>query len=70
MIHVNARAIVIQIIDNETQILIQKRYKHGEPECYELPGGRIEEYESMTDAVKRERCNHGNVEPVAWLPQT
>ncbi len=31
MIHVNARAIVIQIIDNETQILIQKRYKHGEP---------------------------------------
>lgn len=54
MIHVNARAIVIQKIDNETQILIQKRYKQGEPECYELPGGRIEEYELITDAVKRE----------------
>lgn len=54
MIHVNARAIVIRKIDNEIQILIQKRVKQGEPECYELPGGRIEEYESITDAVKRE----------------
>lgn len=54
MIHVNARAIVIQIINNEIQILIQKRHKQGEPECYELPGGRIEEYELITDAVKRE----------------
>ena len=54
MIHVNARAIVIQKIDNETQILIQKRHKQGEPECYELPGGRIEEFELITDAVKRE----------------
>lgn len=54
MIHVNARAIVVQKIDDEIQILIQKRAKQGEPECYELPGGRIEEYESITDAVKRE----------------
>ena len=54
MIHVNARAIVIRKVDNETQILIQKRHKQGEPKCYELPGGRIEEYESITDAVKRE----------------
>jgi 8-oxo-dGTP pyrophosphatase MutT (NUDIX family) len=54
MIHVNARAIVIREIDNEIQILIQKRVRQGEPELYELPGGRIEEYESITDAVKRE----------------
>lgn len=54
MIHVNARAIVIQMIENKIQVLIQKRNKKGEPECYELPGGRIEEYESITDAVKRE----------------
>jgi 8-oxo-dGTP pyrophosphatase MutT (NUDIX family) len=54
LIHVNARAIVIREIGKETQILIQKRHKQGEPECYELPGGRIEEYESITDAVKRE----------------
>lgn len=54
MIHVNARAIVIQKMKNETQILIQKRNKEGESKCYELPGGRIEEYESITDAVKRE----------------
>lgn len=54
MIHVNARAIVIQTIDNEIQILIQKRHKQGEVECYELPGGRIDEYELITDALKRE----------------
>ena len=54
MIHVNVRAIVIRKIDNEIQILIQKRVKQGEPECYELPGGRIEDYESITDAIKRE----------------
>lgn len=54
MIHVNARAIVIQIKDNETQILIQKRHRKGEPEYYELPGGRIEEYELITDAIRRE----------------
>ncbi len=54
IIHVNARAIVIQLVDNEIQILIQKRHKPGELECYELPGGRIEEYELITEAVKRE----------------
>ncbi len=54
MIHVNARAIVIQEMDNEIKIIIQKRNKEGESKCYELPGGRIEEYESITDAVKRE----------------
>lgn len=54
MIHVNARAIVIQEVNNELQLLIQKRNKQGEPECYELPGGRIEEYELITDALKRE----------------
>lgn len=54
MIHVNVRAIVIQKIENETLVLIQKRKRHGEPEYYELPGGRIEEYESITDAIKRE----------------
>ncbi|MDF2540447.1 MAG: phosphohydrolase [Herbinix sp.] len=54
MIHVNARAIVIQELDHRLNIVVQKRQRPGEPEYYELPGGRIEEYESMTDAVKRE----------------
>lgn len=54
MIHVNARAIVVQTIDNQIQIVIQKRQRKGEPEYYELPGGRIEEYELITDAIKRE----------------
>lgn len=54
MIHVNARSIVVQTIDNQIQIVIQKRQRQGEPDYYELPGGRIEEYELITDAIKRE----------------
>lgn len=54
MIHVNARAIIITTEHDKIQIVIQKRKRKGEPEYYELPGGRIEEYESLTDAVKRE----------------
>lgn len=38
IIHVNARVLIVQV----------------EPEYYELPGDRIEEYESITDAIKRE----------------
>lgn len=52
MIHVNARAIIVKQ-ENEPMILIQKRMKPGE-ECYELPGGRINEFESITDALCRE----------------
>lgn len=64
MIHVNARAIVIQKMNSETQILIQKRNKPGEPECYELPGGRINEYELITDAIKREVYEETGLEVV------
>jgi ADP-ribose pyrophosphatase YjhB (NUDIX family) len=54
MIYVNARAIIVQVGSSEMQIVIQKRCREGEPEYYELPGGRIEEYEAITDAIKRE----------------
>lgn len=53
MIHVNARAIIIKKDQQGITILIQKRTKKKE-ECYEFPGGRMEEYESITDALRRE----------------
>ncbi|WMJ90549.1 NUDIX hydrolase [Anaerocolumna sp. MB42-C2] len=53
MIHVNARAIIVCETNEIIKILIQKRTKKGE-ECYELPGGHIEEFESITDALRRE----------------
>lgn len=53
MIFVNARAIIMNRINNDIKILIQKRTKENEI-CYELPGGRIEEFESITDALRRE----------------
>jgi len=52
-IFVNARAIVERIVDDKKEIIIQWRNKIGE-ECWELPGGRIEPYESIYDALKRE----------------
>lgn len=54
MIHVNVRAIIIRKYENELQAIIQLRKREGEPEVYELPGGRINEYEKITDGLKRE----------------
>lgn len=54
MIHVNVRGLLIQEIENEKQLVIQLRKRAGEPEVYELPGGRINEYERIVDGLKRE----------------
>lgn len=54
MIHVNVRGIIVRDKDNQKEIVIQLRKRQGEPECFELPGGRIEEYESITEALRRE----------------
>lgn len=54
MIHVNIRGLAVRGKTGERQLLIQLRQRQGEPEVYELPGGRINEYEQMTDALKRE----------------
>lgn len=53
--YVNARAIVENEIDNERVILIQVRNKPREGgKWLELPGGRVEEFESLVSALKRE----------------
>ena len=54
MIHVNVRGLLVREVENEKQLIIQLRKKKGEPEVYELPGGRINEYEGIVDGLKRE----------------
>ena len=53
--YVNARAIIEREISSGTTILIQVRNKPYEGgKWLELPGGRVEEFESLVGALKRE----------------
>lgn len=54
MFYVNARAIIQREREGTTEIVIQIRNKPGEPRRWELPGGRIEKFESLTEALRRE----------------
>lgn len=54
MIHVNVRGLLVREVEDEKQLIIQLRQKEGKTEVYELPGGRIEEFESIVDGLKRE----------------
>ncbi|MCQ4085349.1 NUDIX hydrolase [Saccharibacillus sp. JS10] len=51
--YVNARAFVERVTEQGTELLIQTRTKKNE-ESLELPGGRLELYESILDGLKRE----------------
>ena len=53
MIYSNARAIIERTIEDRIEVVVQWRNKIGE-ECYEFPGGSVEEFESLFDALKRE----------------
>jgi 8-oxo-dGTP diphosphatase len=53
--YVNVRAIIERQTDNGVEILIQQRIKPNEIGIpYELPGGRLEEFESFLSGLKRE----------------
>ena len=53
--HVNVRARIEREGTNGTEIVIQKRVKSNEDKTpYELPGGRLERFESFLDGLKRE----------------
>ena len=54
MIHVNVRGFIVRKWEKELQVVIQLRKREGEPEVYELPGGRINEFEKITDGLRRE----------------
>lgn len=53
--HVNARAIIERETSQGCEIVVQIRNKpHEGGKWIELPGGRVEEYESLTHALERE----------------
>ncbi|TKJ93358.1 phosphohydrolase [Paenibacillus sp. CFBP13512] len=52
--YVNVRAIIEKAVNGESQLYLQIRDKPGQPKVWELPGGQLEEYESMIDGLIRE----------------
>jgi 8-oxo-dGTP diphosphatase len=54
-VHVNVRAIIERNTPRGREIIIQVRNKpHEGSKCFEVPGGRIEPFESFFDALSRE----------------
>ncbi|WP_209970841.1 NUDIX hydrolase [Paenibacillus eucommiae] len=54
MFFVNSRAIIERTLNGLTEIVIQTRNKPDGPQRIELPGGRIDQYESLVKALIRE----------------
>lgn len=52
--YINSRAIIERETATGREILLQIRCRPNEPERLELPGGQIEEYESILGALTRE----------------
>ncbi len=53
--HVNARALIERVEECQVELVIQVRNKPYEGSTrLELPGGRVEEFESLIDALRRE----------------
>lgn len=66
MFYVNARAIVERERDGITEIIIQTRNKPNQPKQFELPGGGVELFESLTAALRREVKEETGLE-VTWI---
>lgn len=53
--HVNARALIERIENKQVELLVQIRNKPYEGDTrLELPGGRVDEFESLIEALRRE----------------
>jgi len=54
MFFVNSRAIIERFNNEDIEIVIQRRAKQDSSLKFELPGGRIDLFESLTQALIRE----------------
>jgi len=63
---VNARAIVERERDGKTEIIVQTRNKPNQPKQLELPGGGVEQFESLTAALRREVKEETGLD-VTWI---
>lgn len=54
LIYVNARAVIERSKGNTKEIVVQTRNKPGDSGVIELPGGQVNQFESLIAAVKRE----------------
>lgn len=54
MFFVNSRATIERSLNGTIEIVVQTRNKPDEPQKIELPGGRIEPFESLIKALIRE----------------
>lgn len=52
--YVNARALIERRTPHGPEIVVQTRNKPGEAPRVELPGGQVEEFESLIAALRRE----------------
>ncbi|BBN94642.1 hypothetical protein DEIGR_101888 [Deinococcus grandis] len=52
--YVNARAVIERSGPHGREVLLQRRVKPGQPRRLEFPGGQLDPFEGITDALTRE----------------
>ncbi|WP_158263725.1 NUDIX domain-containing protein [Deinococcus arcticus] len=65
--YVNARAIIEREHAGTREVLLQQRAKPGEPRTMELPGGQLDLFEGITQALAREVREETGLTVTAFL---